>query len=836
MSVQGASGGTTGPIKLEHAPPRSVKAARFIALVLAPLLALGVAISMFVSLGRVEAQRHELQRSYETRWQIQHVFSLLQDAETGQRGHALTGKPAFLEPYLDAMSALDEQLRVLDRLFADEPDQQRRMVVLRRQVAAKVAIMERGIGIRRDEGLAPVVDYVSTEQGKRAMDAIRATVSEMVARESRSLNARLRAADRQARRAELVAGLMGLILLVSLTGAVILIRRHSRARQVLIEELQDRAIRQEAGFESTLTAVMVFNPSGTIEQMNRAAEKLFGYDREELVRRDVSVIMDLAPGEGLFLDRVGVGREAGEGVIREIDGRRKDGLSIPLEVLLAPMPLRDGVHVTASVRDLRERREAERLKDEFVSTVSHELRTPLTSIAGSLSLMDAGVAGPLPEKAARLTHIAKTSCERLVRLINDLLDMQKIAAGKIQLQDGPLDLRDVIAAAAEAISGMASERRVPVQIAAPADPVVVRGDADRLVQVLVNLLSNAMKFSPAGESVDLTLATEGERAVVRVRDRGPGVPESFQASLFSRFAQADGSAGRAVGGSGLGLAISREIVERHHGVIRLVESSGQGALFAVELPLAPAFQDPPEAQVLICERDPEVAAAMCEALVSEGFSCVQVSGVGEAEAAVRRRRYGVLLLGLRHDDGDGLTLAHRLGSDPTLAPPPVILVGGETPEAAGSFPIADWITAPLNPLALRAAVRAAITTPGGGARILHVDDDAELTAVVAAALEGFGTVEAVATLAQAQAAVRRRRPDLVILDIGLPDGSGLELLTALGPPGEAPPVIVYSGQEIDAGTLHQVEAVLTKSRVSFGALTQAVRALIRSPQTEEQAP
>jgi PAS domain S-box-containing protein len=834
MSAQGSLAGKASLPTTSAPTPRAVRTAWLIALVLAPLLAIGVAVAMLVSLNQVEAQRHELQRSYETRSQVQHVFSLLQDAETGQRGHALTGNPSFLEPYLEAMSGLDEQLRVLDRLFAYEPDQQRRMVVLRRQVAAKIGFMERGIGLRRDEGLEPVVAYVATEQGKRAMDAIRSTISGMVAEESRGLDARLRAADRQARWAETLAGLMGLMLLVSLTGAVALIRRHVRSRQALIDELEDRSIRQDAGFESTLTPVLVFNPSGTIERMNKAAEQLFAYDRQELVRRDVSVLMDLAPGEGLFLDRVGVGREAGQGIVRELDGRRKDGQTIPLEVLLSPMPLRDGVHITASVRDLRERKEAERLKDEFVSTVSHELRTPLTSIAGSLSLMDAGVAGPLPEKAARLTHIAKTSCERLVRLINDLLDMQKIAAGKIQLQDGPLDLRDVISAAAETISGMASERRVPVAVAAPTEPVMVRGDPDRLVQVLVNLLSNAMKFSPEGQSVDLTLAVADDQAVITVRDRGPGVPESFQTSLFSRFAQADGSAGRAVGGSGLGLAISREIVERHRGVIKLAESSDKGAVFAVELPLAPAFQDPPDAQVLICERDPEVAAAMCEALVSEGFSCVQVNGVGEAEAAIRRRRYGVMLLGLRHADGDGLTLAHRLGADPTLNPPPVILVGGETPEAAGTFPIADWITAPLDPLALRAAVRAAVSTPGG-ARILHVDDDAELTAVVAAALEGFGVVESAATLAQAHAAIRRRKPDLVILDIGLPDGSGLELLATLGPPGEAPPVIVYSGQEIDAGTLHQVETVLTKSRVSFGALTQAVKALIRSPQTEEQA-
>ncbi|HEY8572833.1 CHASE3 domain-containing protein [Phenylobacterium sp.] len=801
------------------------------ALALIPLTVFGAATLMFSSLRSAEQLGARVERSYETREQVQRVFSLLQDAETGQRGFIITGKEAFLEPYSNATARLDAQLRVLDAQFSDHPEQKARLDLLRRQIDAKSELMTTGIALRRSAGATQAAEFVSSERGKRAMDAIRLTVTDMVSAESIELETQLRLNRERRQQVQLAALLLVLLLLGVLGGAAAMVARHNRNRQRLLEQVEQESTRQRTVFDSTMDALVTLNPSGSIETCNTAAERMFGYERSELIRRDSSTLVDFAEGEGLFLRRLALRGDPALSLPREFTARRKDGSMFPVEVALGAMRLRDGVHLVAALRDITERKEAERLKDEFVSTVSHELRTPLTSIAGSLGLLQAGAAGQLPEKAGRLVHIAKASCDRLVRLINDLLDMQKIASGKIQPEYRQLDLRKVAEVASESISSFASERQVRIEFHRTDEPVTVRGDEDRLVQIAVNLLSNAVKFSPQGARVELRVERTDDRATLLVRDEGPGVPESFQALLFRRFAQADGSAVRSVGGSGLGLAISREIAELHHGVLELAESSAQGAVFALTLPIAAPERSaaPPAAQVLICEPDAKSAAALREALEQQGFTSVAVGAVEEAEAALRSHRYRALLMGLRQTDGNGLSLAQSLRADPELDLPPVIIVAGEPGQAVSTLPIADWITTPIEPERLQRAVAGALGQRRS-VEILHVDDDVDLTDVVAAALEGFGEVRAAHSLAEARQALASA-PDLVILDIALPDGSGLDLLPDLQRSGTSPPVIIYSGQEIDSAVIHKVEAVLTKSRVSFDALTRTVKKLARPVET-----
>uniref|UniRef100_UPI002811FF3E CHASE3 domain-containing protein n=1 Tax=Phenylobacterium sp. TaxID=1871053 RepID=UPI002811FF3E len=795
------------------------------ALLLAPLLFIVTAALMFDALAGVERQRRTLERSYETRTQIQRVFSLLQDAETGQRGYVITGQPAFLEPYNAARAQLDAQLAALDRRFADTPAQAARMAELRRLTDAKVSDMSAVIVLRQSQGAAAAAERVRLATGKRLMDAIRVVVAEMIAEESRRVAEGHDQAVTQGRQAQWIAGAVSLLLLASLLGAAVLLHRRDRARARLMAAVEWESTRQRAIFENTMDAIVLLNPSGSIETINRAAERMFGYERSELLRRDSATLVDFAPGEGLFLRRLAVRGDPALGEAREFTARHKDGHTFPVEVSLGAMRLRDGLHLVAALRDITERKAAERLKEEFVSTVSHELRTPMTSISASLGLMAGGAAGPLPDKAARLVHIAKTSCDRLVRLINDLLDMQKIAAGKMDLNMVELDLREVAGSAIEAIGGYARERKVSLALEAPAAPMRVRGDADRLVQVLVNFLSNAVKFSPEGAEVRLQIREDGERAVADVRDQGPGVPEAFQPSLFGRFAQANSSATRSTGGTGLGLAISREIAERHGGAVSLAESGPDGSVFRLALPMAasrPPQPPPRAADVLICEADPEMAAAMREGVEAQGFSAAVLPGADGLEAALGGGRYELLLLGLRLSEGNGLSVIQRLRGQ-GVALPPTIIVSGEPSGQFAGVPIADWITTPLDPTRLRRAVTDVLGDPSR-VRILHLEDDVELAAVVGAALQGCGSLEAVHTLAEAMAAVRRRRPDLVILDIGLPDGSGLDLLPVLNDPAPGPPVIVYSGQEIEPELVQEVQAVLTKSRVSFDALTDTVRA------------
>jgi len=539
------------------------------------------------------------------------------------------------------------------------------------------------------------------------------------------------------------------------------------------------------------------------------------------------VLVDLAPGEGPFLSRLAT--EQRLGVAREMTARRRDGSTFHAEVALGSMQQHDGVHVVAAVRDITDRRAAERLKEEFVSTVSHELRTPLTSIAGSLSLLEAGVVGKLPEKAARLVYIAKASSERLVRLINDLLDIEKIASGNVRFEMRPVDLADAARRAVEGVGAMAAERNVSIQLQAPDTPLLVYGDPDRLIQVFTNLLSNAVKFSPEGEAIDFTLGAEDDRLRASVRDRGPGVPEAFRGVIFSKFAQADSSSAREKSGTGLGLAISKEIVERHHGRIRLASAPGEGAIFEVEFPrLAEDGRAPIQnLPVLVCEDDDHAAEVLCACLEKDGFATERVASIAQAEAALARGTFEALVLDLNLPDGDGLSFIQRLRGGQRFADLPIVVVTGETKgreSISGVLAIADWLQKPVDPLRLSQSIRAAL--PGrNDLCILHVDDDLDLTEVVRAALAGAGEVSTASTLAEARRMFAAKRFDLVVLDVGLPDGSGLNMLTDIGSVEPRPPVIVYSGQEIDMALLGQVDAVLTKSRTSFETLVETVRKL-----------
>jgi PAS domain S-box-containing protein len=806
------------------------RTATLLAFVAAPVLVLLSALLLFTALRSADNSQRQVERSYQTREQILRVFSLLQDAETGQRGFVITGQDNFLEPYNTALPRLNSQFAVLDRLFAAEPAQRQRLSALRQQSELKIAVMEQSISVRREAGAQAAIAQVSSERGKNAMDAVRGTIDQMVGYESDALNARLDEARAATMRVQLLAGGVILLLFASLIAAGALVRRHNRARQRLIEAIQQYSARQEAVFDSTQDGMITLNPSGSIESVNRAAERMFGWTRHELSRRDVSLLMEIAPGEGTFLRRLA--EEGTTGRAREIVAKRRDGATFEAEVALGSMKLRDGEHLVAAVRDVTDRKQAERLKEEFVSTVSHELRTPLTSIAGALGLMESGAAGALPEKANRLVYIAKTSSERLVRLINDLLDVEKIASGQVHFDLQPLDATTAARRAVEGVNALAAERQVVIRLEAPSEPLMVRGDMDRLIQVFTNLLSNAVKFSPDGETVDFVLVSRDRRVRVIVRDRGPGVPESFRGNIFGKFAQADSSSARAKSGTGLGLAISKEIVERHHGRIRLVSPPSEGAVFEVELPqiteTAPAVRG--ARRLLICEDDPHAAEILADLLEREGFSAHRVSTIAEAEAALHENSFSALVLDLNLPDGDGLSLIQRLRAMPDFASLPVVVVTGESrgPEAlSGVLPIVDWIQKPVDPARLSQAVRTAL--PGrNDLCILHVDDDRDLTEIVAATLSGTGEIHTAATQAEARKLILGQRFDLIVLDVGLPDGSGLDLLGDIGAADPRPSVIVYSGQEIEPELLGRVDAVLTKSRTSFETLVETVRKLTTS--------
>ncbi|GAB4126695.1 MAG: hypothetical protein Fur005_27630 [Roseiflexaceae bacterium] len=242
------------------------------------------------------------------------------------------------------------------------------------------------------------------------------------------------------------------------------------------------------------------------------------------------------------------------------------------------------------VRDITERKAVERLKNEFVSVVSHELRTPLTSIRGSLGLIASGVTGGITRQTQSMIDIALKNSDRLVRLINDILDLEKIEAGKIQFFFQQQPLLPLVQQAVEDNRAFAAQFQVHYQIEDATDGAHVNVDSDRMLQVITNLLSNAAKYSPPGESVRIRIEQLSSMVRLTVSDCGPGIPPEFRPRIFQKFAQADGSSTRQRGGTGLGLSIVKVMTERMHGHVWFTSEVGHGTTFGVDLP-RPA-QDP----------------------------------------------------------------------------------------------------------------------------------------------------------------------------------------------------------------------------------------------------
>ena len=597
--------------------------------------------------------------------------------------------------------------------------------------------------------------------------------------------------------------------------------------------------------------MVMTDADGRIVLVNAATERLFDYRRDELIGEPVEVLLPMRLCVAHVRHRaefVAKAKTRPMGESRELSGRRRDGSEFPVEIGLNPIRTPAGTLVLSTIVDISERRRMDRVKDEFVSTVSHELRTPLTSIAGSLGLLVGGAAGKLPDAAVRLISIAQTNSQRLVRLINDFLDVEKIESGQITFKFRDLSARALVEQVIEANRGYADGFGVRVRLDVAASVGNVYADADRLAQVVTNLLSNAIKFAPRDSEVVVAIEERTETVRISVRDHGPGIPMEFRPRIFERFAQADAGDARGKGGSGLGLNIVKQIMMRLGGSVGFEDAPGGGTVFYVELPGRGQFtareidseRNPQAARILFCEDNPDTALALREGLRPAGFSTDFAHSPVDAMARARSAAYAAILVDLDLRDGDGIELIRQFREQPEVHTTPIVAVSanGGARDIESGLDVLEYVQKPLDIDRLVQILNSTtVRGANGRPRILHVDDDPDVLELVARTLKATAGVISAQSIAQARQALAEHQFDLAILDISLGSASGLDLLPELRRKGKPIPVIVFSAHSAELKSDAQVEANLVKSSASLEDLLVTVhdRLMLNSKHAAKEA-
>jgi signal transduction histidine kinase/DNA-binding response OmpR family regulator len=590
--------------------------------------------------------------------------------------------------------------------------------------------------------------------------------------------------------------------------------------------------------------VCAIDPLGQVVYVNPEAARLLARDPGEMLGTALHELLHGAAPDDLRctpecpLFQLGVEQEPASG---EDAFYQPDHSSFPAEFTLTPMEAQPGVSVF-SFRDIGQRAAVNRIKDEFVSTVSHELRTPLTSIRGALGLLSSGMLGPLSDKAANLLRIALSNSERLVRLINDILDLERIQSGREPLSFHTVDLAELVR---QAIDGMAPMAEAAgVKLIHDATAVELAADPDRVLQVLTNLLSNAVKFSPPNSTVSVMLRPGVTGVILSVIDHGRGIPADKLEAIFGRFQQVDASDSRQKGGSGLGLAICRTIVQQHFGRIWAERNPVRGSTFRVYLPYRPASVeaelDLPVAEtghgtVLLAGAGEEARPCITGLLTRHGYKVIEAATVDQTLAAARRMPQAILL-DTSLDGMNGWQILPKLRQLDPESRTPVVLLSVDEPvtEASTAIDVAGWVPKPRAEEMLLGELARVLCGPGEQTRILVVEDDRDLAGVIR---EVFARdrilVELAYSYEQTLELCPRFQPHLIVLDIGLPDGDGFNVVDWLRQHEALArlPLVVYSGRTLSTSERHQLTLgpthFLTKACVQPQQLEALVLTLLR---------
>ncbi|WP_353928978.1 response regulator [Okeanomitos corallinicola TIOX110] len=628
-------------------------------------------------------------------------------------------------------------------------------------------------------------------------------------------------------------------------------------------ELDERTRTQEAlriyqtRFEGILNiaddAIISIDSSQAIILFNHGAEKIFGYSAPEVLGAKLDLLLPTRFTEKHRHHVTDFGTHSSQarrmGERKEIFGRRQDGSEFPAEASISKLDVGKECVYTVILRDITERKQVEKMKDEFVSVVSHELRTPLTSIHGSLGILASGLLATDSERGKRLLQIATDSTERLVRLINDILDIERIESSQVKMERENCNLEDLIQSAVNIMQPLANQAKIVLSISSLS--VKLWADPDRIIQTLTNLLSNAIKFSPDDSTVYLIAEHQENHVLITVKDTGRGIPKDKIDSIFERFQQVDSSDSRNHDGTGLGLAICKSIVQQHGGNIWVESEVNQGSSFYLNLPvyqdheiddLEPAvmestviyYQNTP--LVLVCDDDVIIRSELQQMLEQGGYRVITVDRGEEAIAQAVSQHPDVILLDLLMSGMNGWETMALLKANPETKDIPIVIcsVYKASKMDSSSADFVDWLSKPVKENSLLNSLSKVISEPSKKVRILIIEDDHDLADLLVTVFERHNIDTFLAkTGREAIHLSQKVNPDLLILDVILPESDGFTVVDWLKKHNQLCniPVVVYSAQDLDDSERHRLKLghteFLTKGRVTTKEFEEKVMYLLQ---------
>lgn len=860
-----------------------------------PVACLIVSLTTFGLLQqRINDAEAWVKHTQEVRLKSEKILRTLIEAETSVRGYMVAQKPNFLETYTQASSQLPLALNQLSQLVSDNPPQVNRLQEITQLVNSKLDLLQSQVAFVKDNNNtneAALMQLVS--QGNVTTNRIRDRFNEFTSTEEELMQKRQQQLQQQQQATTAVLWLAALIgvgggLSANNLYSVGIVRRmrqlqdnayrlakgeplielipgkdeissldqvvHATAEQIsrretLLREANARiaqaAQKEKALIENSLDVICSIDAEGRFVDVNSACIKLWGYQPAELIGRryielvipedvdkTIAVAADVVSGKPLtgFENRY----------------QRKDDSIIDL--LWSACWSESEQLMFCVARDNTQRKEVERLKNEFVSTVSHELRTPLTSLRGFSELL---LNKPCsPEKQRKYITIMSNESKRLTNLINDFLDIQRIESGLQAYNFEPINLSELLYETAQLFVQTSDLHTLKIEV--PDSLPLVKADSDRIRQVLSNLLSNAIKYSPEGGEVALSACEEETAVRISVSDQGMGMtPEAMQ-KLFTKFYRVDNANTRKIGGTGLGLSLVKAIVEDHGGNVTVESEPGMGSAFHFTLPKVvikstAIVQELPSTEqidiLLVVEDDPAYTQLLREQFEPLGLNVVSTAFAEQAVQLLEQRLPRLVLLDiLLLGNMDGWDFLVALKSNRKLHSLPVLVITATEPNVRGlAFRGTDYLPKPVVPELLVETVRYHLPRLSGKT-ILITDDDADtrtsfIQYLTSAAQQTDASDRDVNFLEAKNGATCLQRisqevPDLLILDLIMPEMDGFEVLRRLRADKRAMnlPVIVVTGIDLSAEEKSYLKSkmatLVKKQETSAEELSKTVKQIL----------